>query len=87
MGRIMRDFPEYAPIPDSIDLSRPFKETGKTVKMPEEKGYPADTDDYWKGYSGKGAELRRLRFSDMPGESHRRISGKEQYSDVYSLYV
>lgn len=37
MGRIMRDFPEYAPIPDSIDLSRPFKETGKTVKMPEEK--------------------------------------------------
>ena len=37
LGRIMRGFPEYDPLPEGIDLSRSFEERGEVAKLPEEE--------------------------------------------------
>lgn len=36
LGRIMKDFPEYEPLPESISLARTFEERRKAAEMPDE---------------------------------------------------
>lgn len=37
LGRIMKDFPEYDPLPESISLKRAFEERGKIAPTPDEE--------------------------------------------------